>query len=146
MFLGGQRWRKKWPRTAQGTDAWMLGTGTGMGLGRQAGRASTRESPLVHCALCVWCVVRGTWYVVHGTTWSSWLAMLCSPLMSPASSIRKMQKLLMNIYKLISSLRDARFDVILDPLPFHRISLCRCRRITSKRIRSRSWRTAHWNR
>lgn len=67
MFLGGQRWRKKWPRTAQGTDAWMLGTGTGMGLGRQAGRASTRESPLVHCALCVWCVVCGARYVVRGT-------------------------------------------------------------------------------
>lgn len=65
MFLGGQRWRKKWPRTAQGTDAWMLGTGTGMGLGRQAEHPlESRHLCIVHCVCGVWCAVRGTWYYV----------------------------------------------------------------------------------
>lgn len=92
------------PRTAQGTDGhgWVghADWRPALGSGIVSGGASTRQSPLVHCELCVVC---GVWCVVRGAR--AW--QLGSSLMSPASSIRKMQKLLMNIYKLISSLCES---------------------------------------
>lgn len=129
------------PRTAQGTDGhgWVghADWRPALGSGIVSGGASTRQSPLVHCELCVVC---GVWCVVLELGNSATRLVI-----DVASKFYPKDAEAFDEYLQID-FESLRVDAILDPLPFlfvsfvfdKLISLCRCRRITSKRIRSKS--------